>query len=149
MRTITQRTGLAFAALLLLTRAGVFAADDPSKLPVVDANDAAAIAANMDKDIFLRGSVTAATWSDTGKVMNVFFKGVERGGVRVVAFSQSRKRLDEAFNGDVAKTLIGANVRIRGRLREYAAKGTQKGYPEVTISDPSQITIVIDDAAKR
>ena len=141
---VRRRSLLAVAALACCCLA---AADEPAadsvKLPVVDVADKAALEANIEKDILLSGTCKSATWSDTGKVLNIDFKGAEETKVDAVAFSSTKKRLDAAFNGDVAKTITGAPLRIRGRLREYSGKTGAKGHAEITISDPSQITIVI------
>lgn len=143
MAHFTRRMSVAAVAVCLLGIAVANAADDAAKLPVIEVNDGAALKANIDKEVVLVGTCKQAAWSDTGKVLNVTFNGGEQTGVMVVAFAQSKKKLDEAFGGDIAKTLTGADLRVRGKLREYAGKSGQKARPEITITDGSQVTIVI------
>jgi len=56
--------------------------------------------------------------------------------VRVAAFSRIKDKLDQAFSGDVAKTLTGAKVRIKGKLADF------KGHPEIMVNQTTQITIL-------
>ena len=139
------RSHLQIAAALFLV--AIFSANLPSVADVpatgpvagtvVAASDKAALMANIDNTVIITGVCTQAVWSDSGKVMNIKFAGSEQSGFNAVVFDRVRKRLEEAFLGDVAKAWVGGTLRIRGELREY------KGNPELTIDDPSQVTVAV------
>jgi len=109
---------------------------DQSGGPVVDVADKSAIDANMDKDVTIEGVVDTAAWSGNGKVMRVEFKGNQQTKFQAVAFEKKKKDFDAAFAGDFAKALVGARVRIRGKLKMY------RDRPAVTMDAPSQVTIL-------
>jgi hypothetical protein len=102
----------------------------------VDATDAAAIAANQDKEVLLEGVCGKAEWSNTGSVLTIEFKGVPRRQFSAVAFQRLKERLDRAFMGDAAKNFTGSKLRIRGRISEF------RGNLQIVIGDPSQVTVV-------
>src|SRR5207253_1848215 len=89
---------------------------------VIDPADKAAIEANMDKDVVVEGVVDTAAWSGSGKVMRVEFKGNQQSKLHAVLFASKKKDFDEAYSGDVAKTLTGARVRIKGKLEQYQSR---------------------------
>ena len=71
--------------------------------------------------------------------MNIEFKDSELLGA---AFERNRAKLDEAFGGDLAKTLDGAKVRIKAKIHEYGGRSEDlKGRPQIIISRPDQVTI--------
>lgn len=130
--------------IVLLTLCTVVVAQEPATQPsVVDAADKEAIAANMNKDVVLEGTVSRAEWSRSGAVMNIDFKGADESRMLAVIFQRTRERMDEAFAGDIAKTLTGAKVRIRGRIVEYGGRAESfRGRPQIIINAPAQITIL-------
>jgi len=103
---------------------------------LIDVSDKAAIGAAMGKDVELEGVVSSAEWSSSGKVMLIKFEKTDESKVAAAVFEKKRESMDKAFNGDLAKSLIGAHVRIKGMLKDF------KGRPEVIVDMPSQITIV-------
>lgn len=131
-----------FLGVLLLAVA-VRAGDDPTtQHTVIEATDKAAIAEHMGEEVVVVGEVSSAAWSASGKVMNVEFKGAEESRLLAVVFERNRQRMDEAFNGDVAKALTGAKVRLMGRLAEYGGRNEEwKGRPQIIIERTSQVTI--------
>lgn len=123
--------------LLVALAAAASVAAEPTTAPSkVDATDAAGLAAAKGREVLIEGVCSRASWSNTGKVFFINFKGVERGGFSVVAFEKLKPRLDAAFMGDAAKDFTGAKLRIRGTVSEY------KGALQLVISDPSQVTVV-------
>jgi DNA/RNA endonuclease YhcR with UshA esterase domain len=109
-------------------------ASQPSSAPsIVQASDADAVKAAVNTETTVEGVIKSAEWSSSGKVMNAQFKDSD---LRAAAFSRIKEKLDKAFSGDVAKTLTGAKVRIKGKLQEF------KGHPEILINDTTQITIL-------
>ncbi len=134
---------VAFAVVICGSLASVRAADEapsapassqPSSAPsVVQATDADAIKSATNSDVIVEGVIESAAWSSSGKVMNGKFKDSD---VRVAAFSRIKDKLDQAFSGDVAKTLTGAKVRIKGKLADF------KGHPEIMVNQTTQITIL-------
>ena len=133
MKKLNVRAALLIAAAF----AAVASAEEPTTAPTrVDATDAAAVKAAMGTEVLVEGVCSNSSWSKTGSVMFVNFKGVERGGFSAVAFAKLKDRLDKAFMGDAAKDFTGAKLRIRGKITEH------NGVPQVVISDPSQVTIV-------
>lgn len=117
--------------------------DEPTtRHAVVDATDKAAIAEHMGKRVVIVGQVSTAEWSASGKVMNIDFEGAEESRMLAVVFERNRQRLDEVFNGDLAKALTGAKVRLMGELQEYGGRDERwKGRPQIIIDRSSQITI--------
>jgi DNA/RNA endonuclease YhcR with UshA esterase domain len=109
-------------------------ASQPSSAPsIVQASDADAVKAAVNTETTVEGVIESAEWSSSGKVMNAKFKDSD---LRAAAFSRIKEKLDKAFSGDVAKTLTGAKVRIKGKVQEF------KGHPEILINDTTQITIL-------
>jgi hypothetical protein len=109
-------------------------ASQPASAPrVLQATDTDAIKAAKDTDATVEGVIESAEWSSSGKVLVIRFKGTEFSGA---AFSRIREKLDKAFSGDVARTLTGAKVRLKGTIGEYKEK------PQIVISQTTQITIL-------
>ena len=112
------------------------AASQPSSAPapaLIQATDADALKAAENTEVTVEGVIESAEWSGTGKVMNIRFKESE---MRGAAFSRIKDELDKAFAGDVAKSLSGAKVRLKGKLAEF------KGHPQIVINRSTQITIL-------
>ena len=110
------------------------ASSQPSSAPsLIQATDADAIKAATNTDATVEGVIESAAWSSSGKVMVIHFKGTEFSGA---AFSRIKDKLDKAFSGDVAKTLTGAKVRLKGTIGEFKEK------PQIVINETSQITIL-------
>lgn len=114
------------------------ASSDP---PVVlNATETEALKSNQGKMAFVTGKVTEAAWSRTGKVMNIRFENAP--GFMAVVFERNRKSMDEAFNGDLSKTLTGATVRLRGKLQSYGGHIPEfKDATQMVLTSSSQITI--------
>lgn len=138
-----MRQLMAMTAALLVCVLSLHAQDGAS-VTVIDATDAEQIKANVDKDVMVRGKVAKAAWSNTGRVMEIRFEGVtDPKGFTAVVFDRNRKALDEAYGGDLAKTLTGAVVQIKGKLRTYGGRAESlQGRIELTITQGSQITVV-------
>jgi len=110
---------------------------DEQRVPVlVKASDKAGLVAAMGKDVILEGVVDKAAWSSTGKVMQATFKDAGDPKLQLAIFSAKRVQFDEAFNGDIAKTLRGAKVRVHGTLKDF------KGSPEILLDNVSNLTIM-------
>lgn len=110
------------------------ASSQPSSQPsVIQASDADAVKAAVNSETTVEGVIESAAWSSSGKVMNGKFKDSD---LRVAAFSRIKDKLDQAFSGDVAKTLTGAKVRIKGKVADF------KGHPEIMVNQTTQITIL-------
>ena len=110
---------------------------------IIAVSDKAALDANKAKEVTVEGVVREAAWSGSGKVMNISFDGAEETKLAAVVFSKNKDRINQAFSGDAAKAWTGAKLRIRGTLRQYGGKVADRaGHPEITISDPSQVTVV-------
>ncbi len=145
-------TGLGIAtAMLSIACASIARAEEPASPPaaqespfvVISATDTAALKAAIGQDVVVEGTIERAEWSRSGKVINIEFKGASADGFIAVAFDRIRKKLDESFNGDFAKTMTGATVRLRGKLEASGAKDPKfANRPQLIISDPSQVTIV-------
>jgi hypothetical protein len=116
----------------------------PSDAAVIQATDADAIAQRAGSDVVIEGKVASAEWSKSGKVMDIKFEGVsDDKGFAAVVFDRNREALNGAFGGNLAQSLAGAKVRIKGKLRPYNGKVERmKGRIELTISKPDQITIL-------
>jgi aspartyl/asparaginyl-tRNA synthetase len=97
----------------------------------------------LGQTVLIEGVVSSAEWSQTGKVMEIRFVGVsDAKGFTAVVFDRNRKVLDEAFDGDLAKSLSGATVRLKGKLRTYGGRAKAlEGRIEMTLDKPEQITI--------
>jgi hypothetical protein len=136
-----MRTWMAMAALTVICLVARPArADDAAAKPVeVSATDKAALAAAMDKDVVVSGTIKKAEWSATGKVMNVEFADSELIGA---VFEKSRAALDKAFDGDAAKKWTGAKVKVSGKLAKYGGRSKKlEGRPQIIISKPEQVTV--------
>jgi DNA/RNA endonuclease YhcR with UshA esterase domain len=111
-------------------------ATQPATQPMlVKVSDKAAIDAAIGKDVFLEGEVASAAWSQSGKVMRIEFRDTEQTKVMAVLFEKNKQKFDEAFGGDVSKTLVGKQVRLKGTLKDY------RGRPEIVLNLVSDITI--------
>ena len=122
---------------VLLICAIVRAEQATTEPAVIDVKNSDAIVAAKGKDsATVEGVISSAEWSRSGKVMNISFKDSD---LVAAAFEKNRPKLDEAFNGDLAKSLTGAKVRLKGKIADY------RGKPQIIITTGDQITIV--DAA--
>ena len=128
---------------LLICTSITLAEDAPASQPaatteaaVIAANDKDALAANQDKETSVEGVVDKAEWSGTGKVMRITFKDAAESKFQSVIFVKNREKFDKAFDGDVAKALTGAKVRVKGKLTEY------RGAPEIALENVEQVTVV-------
>ena len=132
------------ASLLLATLLASAALAEPTTAPaVVDAGDQAALTANLGKEVVVEGVVDRAAWSNSGKVMTIDFKDVDKSKFGAVAFVKLKERLDKAFMGDAAKDFTGAKLRIRGTIAKYGGKvESLKDSLQVVITDPAVVTIV-------
>lgn len=118
------------------------AADHGDTPALVAAGDKAAIDANMEKDVVVEGVIEKAEWSSTGKVMRASFKDAPDTKLAAIIFEKTRPKFDEAYGGDVTKTLAGAKVRLKGKLHEY------KGGAEIVLTTVNQITIMEPSATQ-
>ncbi|GIW77127.1 MAG: hypothetical protein KatS3mg104_2190 [Phycisphaerae bacterium] len=108
---------------------------------VLDATETESLKANQGKMAVVTGNVTEAAWSRSGKVMNIRFENAP--GFLAVVFERNRKSMDEAFNGDLAKTLTGSTVKLRGKLRPYGGHDPSfKDATQMILTSSSQITIL-------
>lgn len=118
--------------------------------PAVLKPDDPGLRERLGQTVLIEGTVSSAAWSQTGKVMEIRFVGVtEEKGFTAVVFDRNRKAFDEAFGGDLAKSLSGATVRLKGKLRTYGgrAKALQDRI-EMTLDKPEQITITAASAPR-
>ncbi len=108
---------------------------------LVEATDFDTVAANDGKTVILRGKVASAEWSRSGAVLVIQFENANK--VMAAAFQKSREKLDAAFNGDYAKSLTGAKVRLTGKIQPYGGHDAKfkDGY-ELVIWDITQTTII-------
>jgi DNA/RNA endonuclease YhcR with UshA esterase domain len=103
--------------------------------PVIKASDKEALEKNKDKDVTVEGKVSEAAWSKSGKVMNVKFEGTEESGFGAAIFQRSKEAFDKAFDGDAAKALTGATVKVTGKL------GTFRDKPQIILNTPGQVKV--------
>jgi DNA/RNA endonuclease YhcR with UshA esterase domain len=54
----------------------------------------------------------------------------------LVIFAANKDDMDKAFNGDIAKALKGATVRVEGKVKIYRSR------PEIVVDKPEQLTIL-------
>jgi hypothetical protein len=114
-------------------------AEDAAKPAAIDATDKAALAAALDKEVTVSGTIKKAEWSQTGKVMNIEFADSELIGA---VFERSREALDKAFDGDAAKKWTGAKVKVTGKLAKYGGKSKKlERKPQIIISKAEQVTV--------
>jgi DNA/RNA endonuclease YhcR with UshA esterase domain len=104
------------------------------KPPILDAENTPEIQKAMGKEVYIDGTILEAFWVH-GKVLMLTFRE-EKEGFIAVSFKKHREELDEAFEGDIAKTLKGKSVRIQGVIEEY------KYRPQIVIKDPKQIEVI-------
>lgn len=102
---------------------------------VIKASDKAALEAAKDKEATVEGTVSAAAWSASGKVMNIRFEGAEESGFVAVVFQRERAAFDKVFDGDTAKTLAGAKVKVTGKV------GTFRDKPQIILNKPDQVKV--------
>jgi hypothetical protein len=128
-------------SLSLLTFASV-----QTELPVIKPGEADKIAKYQDKpdEVLIEGKVESARWSDSGKVLSIKFEGVEVKQFSSILFEQNRKRFDDAFSGDFAKTITGAHVRFRGKITSWKGRdGDRPAQPQLVLETASSVTIEV------
>lgn len=127
------------SAMLLVV---ISARGDEPKPAVIDAKDTPAIKAMMGKHVIVSGHVWNASWSSSGKVLNISFTGTGEDGFLAVAFEKNRKKLDEAFSGDFARAIQDKDIHLKGRIEASRAKTKQyQGRPQIVIEEAGQVTI--------
>ena len=139
--TLGSRFRLLLGVLGLLVLAG--AGDHPSRLPIIDAGDVAALEEHFGKPpVIVTGTIASAQWSRTGKVMNIEFAGAQRSGLLAVVFENRRKQFDEAWAGDFITSVSGKRVRLYGQVNEYGGyQEAFKGRPQMILNSPEQVTL--------
>jgi DNA/RNA endonuclease YhcR with UshA esterase domain len=140
----TPRLCFVIASLLLLSLAHAEDKKDsdkkepttaPSKSIAANDKDALDVAMKDKKSAVVEGTVASAAWSSSGKVLIIKFKDTEESGFTAVIFAKDKDKMDAAFNGDVAKALSGAKVKLQGTIEPFREK------PEIKIAKPTQISI--------
>lgn len=119
-------------------------AQQPTTQPLlIDATDKAALQRAMGQEVTITGTISAAAWSRSGAVMNIDFAGAGNSRFFAVIFERNKESFNTAFSGDFGKTLVGAKVRLRGRLELYGGQQESfKGRPQIVLSRPDQVTVV-------
>lgn len=113
------------------------AASQPTTAPAsLDLQNTDGIKAAMGKVVKVEGVVRDSQWSKSGKILRIQFEGAEQTRFLAVIFSSEKEQFNRAYKGDVAKTLMGAIIRVQGKLVLY------KELPEIVIKDESQLEIV-------
>jgi hypothetical protein len=138
-----MNTRLLTAALVLLTFsiAGAHETSSSDAPVVLDAADKAGLEAARGKMAFVTGKVKEAEWSKSGKVLNITFENAP--SFMAAAFEKNRKKLDEAFSGDLAKAVAGATVKLSGKLQAYGGHLEElKDSTQLIITGVNQVTIV-------
>jgi DNA/RNA endonuclease YhcR with UshA esterase domain len=153
-RFCTLTVAAAFALGYYLQPASLPAADDkpapvekpapaekPAEAPAeIAATDKDALTAAVGKQVAVTGTITKAEWSKSGKVMNI---ELTDSPLMLVVFDRTKDQVNQAFDGDAAKTWTGAKVKITGKLAKYGGKAKEyEGRPQIIINDPKQLTIV-------
>lgn len=116
----------------------------PTTQPLlIDATNKRALDSAIGKEVTIHGTISAAAWSRSGAVMNIDFKGAEESRFLAVVFQRSKADFDSAFRGDFIKTVVGAQVRLKGKLELYGGQQeTFKGRPQIVLSGVDQVTVV-------
>ena len=110
----------------------------PTSRPIpVNLSDKQALAANMDNQVIVEGLVSDAEWSPSGRVFLIRFKEGQATQFQGAMFAKYRDDMEKAFNGDLSDAFEGAKIQIEGKLQTY------REHPEILISDPRQITILV------
>jgi DNA/RNA endonuclease YhcR with UshA esterase domain len=117
---------------------------EPASQPaVIHVSDKDGMAAHMNKEVVVEGTISRAQWSRTGAVMNIDFKDADQTRFLAVIFVRQRAKFDDAFGGDVTRALTGAKVKLKGKLGEYGGRSEAwRGRPQIILNDTTQVTIV-------
>jgi hypothetical protein len=108
---------------------------------VIDVADKATLDAAKGTDVIVQGKVSKAEWSKSGKVCNVEFENAPH--FMCAAFDRNKEKLDAAFNGDFAKAMTGATVKISGKLAPYGGRiEALKEATQIVIKETRQVTFV-------
>ncbi len=121
---------------LFLSLIPLLPAEESTKPPIIPADETLEIEKQMGKEIYVDGTIREAFWV-RGNVLMLTFRE-EKEGFIAVSFKKHREVLDEAFDGDIAKTLKGKSVRIKGVVEQYNYR------PQIVITDPQQIDVMKD-----
>lgn len=137
---------VALLGMLVLTQAHAQETASSEPPVVLNATDTEALQTHRGKMAFVTGKVTEAVWSRSGKVMNIRFENAP--GFMAVVFERNRKTFDDAFNGDLAKTLTGSTVRLSGKLQAYGGHDPAfKDATQMILTTVNQISILPDPAS--
>jgi len=113
------------------------------KTEIIQATDLPALTAVKGTTVQVEGVIESAKWSSSGKVMMIQFEGKPDEALLAAVFEKQRKKFDDAFSGDAAKSFTGAKVRLKGRLIEYDGPDEQlKGRLQLILGQSFQVTIV-------
>lgn len=144
IRSPHRSTALALALFcaVMLAHGAATGADEPSRIPIIEATDVAALREHLGQRIYVMGTVESARWSGTGKVMNIEFNGGQRRGLLAVVFENRGKQFDAAWAGDFSKSITGKRVRLYGEVDEYGGYDEAfKGRPQMILNSPEQVTL--------
>ena len=91
------------------------------------------------KSVTLRGEVSYARVSRSGKIFRVFFDGSEQGkAVAVVWFPTNDlfARMADRFGGEAGSGLFGKTIEVDGPLEMF------QNAPQITVTSPEQVRVV-------
>jgi DNA/RNA endonuclease YhcR with UshA esterase domain len=129
-----KRTTLSVLTLLLLS--SLTLAEEPTSRPApISASNKSDLDANKGKTVTIQGTISQAAWSKTGRVLILKFANTDDSGFTAVVFSNDKDAFNKAFDGDAAKSLTNANVKITGKLTAFHDK------PQIVLNKPSQLTL--------
>lgn len=121
----------------------LLAAVAPGRIPIIDPGDIKTLRQHFGRaPVIVAGTVQSAEWSKSGKVMNIEFVGADGRGLLAVVFENRRRQFDEAWAGDLIKTIAGKRVRLYGQVNEYGGYDEVfRGRPQMILNSPEQVTL--------
>ncbi|HEY2841134.1 MAG TPA: hypothetical protein VGJ26_18405 [Pirellulales bacterium] len=119
----------------------------PDTLPVgvTSVTEFDKLKAEIGQEVVVEGNVHTCMWSNSGNVMTILFEGKtpRSPAIMAIVYKDFRPKFDAAFNGDVAATLAGTRLRIKGKIFRYGGQNPRyAGWPQLILEDPAQVTIV-------
>jgi DNA/RNA endonuclease YhcR with UshA esterase domain len=111
--------------------------------PRIDATDHVELAAHVDSDVTVFGTVRTAVWSGNASIFNIDFETNDEHGLLVVIFPRSRAVFESAFGADLEVALTGKAIEVKGKLINYGGKiEAWKNRRQIILTSPNQLRLL-------
>jgi DNA/RNA endonuclease YhcR with UshA esterase domain/DNA-binding beta-propeller fold protein YncE len=109
----------------------------------IDATNHPQLAAHLNSDVTVFGTVRTAAWTVNESIFNMDFEKDDEHGLLVVIFPRNRAAFERSLGGDIEKALTGKTIELKGELVTYGGRvEAWKNRPQIILNSPSQLLLL-------